>query len=102
MAESINDDVDFRPKQILVPVDFSGPSRKALKYAHAFAEGFGAIIHLVHIVEPVPVLVGIGAAPVPVPADDPKTLAEFERNLAKLTKELSSKVTGRTIVRPGW
>jgi nucleotide-binding universal stress UspA family protein len=103
MAESINDDdVDFQPKQILVPVDFSGPSGKALKYAHALAEGFGGIIHLVHIVEPVPVLVGIGAAPVPVPVDDPKTVAELERHLVKLAKELPSTFAGRTIVRPGW
>src|SRR5256885_208364 len=39
------------PKQILVPVDFSEASIKALKYAEAFAEQFGARICLAHVVE---------------------------------------------------
>src|SRR5438045_2721397 len=39
-------------RSILVPVDFSAPSVKALKYAAAFAERFGAKLTLIHIVEP--------------------------------------------------
>ena len=42
----------FRLRQILVPIDFSEESRKALRYAQPFAERFGAQIILVHIVEP--------------------------------------------------
>lgn len=42
----------FRLKEILVPIDFSEPSRKALDYAIPFAEKFGARITLVHVVEP--------------------------------------------------
>jgi universal stress protein A len=38
-------------KRILVPVDFSDCSHKALQYAAAFAKQFGAEIILVHIVE---------------------------------------------------
>jgi nucleotide-binding universal stress UspA family protein len=40
-------------KHILVPTDFSAPSRKALNYAARFAEQFGARLTLLHVVEPV-------------------------------------------------
>jgi universal stress protein A len=39
-------------KNILVPVDFSAESLKALRYAVPFGEQFGATICLVHVVEP--------------------------------------------------
>jgi universal stress protein A len=42
----------FRLQTILVPVDFSSFSSKALDYAVAFARQFGATIVLVHVVEP--------------------------------------------------
>lgn len=38
-------------KRILVPIDFSESSLKALRYAVPFAERFGATIYLVHIIE---------------------------------------------------
>lgn len=37
---------------ILVPVDFSGKSRQALRYAVPLAQKFGARIHLVHVLPP--------------------------------------------------
>jgi universal stress protein A len=40
-------------KKILVPIDFSDPSKKAFKYALRFAKEFGSEITLVHIIEPV-------------------------------------------------
>jgi len=42
----------FRLKKILVPVDFSDFSTKALDYALAFADQFNARIVLLHVVEP--------------------------------------------------
>jgi nucleotide-binding universal stress UspA family protein len=39
-------------QRILVPVDFSTPSLKAVRYAVAFAERSGATIQLVNVVEP--------------------------------------------------
>ena len=39
-------------KRILVPIDFSDSSLKALRYAVPFAEKFGATIYLVHVLEP--------------------------------------------------
>jgi nucleotide-binding universal stress UspA family protein len=38
-------------KQILVPTDFSETSDVALRYGKAFAEAFGATLHVVHIIE---------------------------------------------------
>ena len=42
----------FQIQSILVPVDFSGPSLKALKYAALFAKRFGAKLTLLNVVEP--------------------------------------------------
>ncbi len=39
-------------KRILVPVDFSPLSRKALQYAIKLAREFNAAVHLFHVVEP--------------------------------------------------
>jgi len=38
-------------KKILVPTDFSDPSQSAVKYARAFAEQFGAAVHVLHVIE---------------------------------------------------
>lgn len=42
----------FQLKSILVPIDFSEFSRRALEYALPLADKFGAKIILVHVVEP--------------------------------------------------
>jgi nucleotide-binding universal stress UspA family protein len=41
----------IRLGKILVPIDFSDPARKALKYATAFASHFHASLILLHVVE---------------------------------------------------
>lgn len=43
---------EFKLKKILVPVDFSACSRKALQYALPFARQFNAKLVLLHVVEP--------------------------------------------------
>lgn len=42
---------ELKLNRILVPVDFSEPSRKALHYAISFAQQFNAKIFLVHVLE---------------------------------------------------
>ncbi len=37
--------------RILVPTDFSEPSRSALRYGAAFADQFGAAVHFLHAIE---------------------------------------------------
>ena len=46
----------LRLKTILVPIDFSQPSNDALRYAIRLADQFGAVLRLVHVVEPAPVI----------------------------------------------
>src|SRR5678815_1574030 len=92
-------EADFQPRNILVPIDFSPLSQKAVRYAQAFVEEFGGVIHLVHIVEPLPVLMGIDGAAVSLV--DPREAAQLERELAKLAKALPAGSLGRIIVRPG-
>jgi len=43
----------FALKTILVPHDFSLPSRKAFKYAYRLAKDFGSPLILLHVLEPV-------------------------------------------------
>jgi nucleotide-binding universal stress UspA family protein len=38
-------------KRVLVPTDFSEASGSAVKYGKAFAEAFGATLHLLHVLE---------------------------------------------------
>lgn len=38
-------------KTILVPTDFSDPSQIAVRYGKAFADSFGAALHLVYVVD---------------------------------------------------
>jgi len=47
-------------RQILVPVDFSEPSRKALDYAATLARSFGASVDVLHVWE-VPTFVPAGS-----------------------------------------
>ena len=43
-----------RPKRILVPLDFSDPSKRAVRFANDWAELFGAHLYLLYVVEPTP------------------------------------------------
>jgi nucleotide-binding universal stress UspA family protein len=63
-------------KKILVPIDFSEPSLKALRYAVPFAEESGATISLVHIREPI-------AYPVDLPNVSPPPLFGMEEAEAR-------------------
>src|ERR1017187_8074185 len=42
----------LRLKKILVPIDFSPPSKNAFKYAVRFAEEFGGELTLLYVLEP--------------------------------------------------
>jgi len=51
-AVAVHTETAFRLNKILVPVDFSDFSSKALDYALAFADQFDARVILLHVVEP--------------------------------------------------
>lgn len=68
-------------RQILVPVDFSPPSQKALKYALRFARLFGAQLTLLHVSEKVAVA---------GPRDIPPRLDYSEEQIKGAGKNLSA------------
>lgn len=77
-------------KKILWPTDFSEPSLKALEAAEEMARHFFAELHLVHVVPPVPVVIGQNpGAPTPFsPEKYEQQLAEAgQHSLKKLSEE---------------
>src|SRR6266511_682993 len=68
-----------RVKSILVPIDFSEPSKKALAYAVPFAEQFGAKLTLLHVVEPL--ATPDFAKSFPLALENDKAMAKCKRHL---------------------
>jgi universal stress protein A len=89
-------------KKILVPIDFSGYSKNALRYALLLAERFGASLHLVYVVEPTiyPADLGFGQVVLPEVED-----GLYQRGVEELRllveEEIGGKVTASSIVRTG-
>jgi nucleotide-binding universal stress UspA family protein len=54
-------------KRILVPIDFSQPSRRALRFAREWAARFGAEVCLLHVIEPIATVSAFGVGPVAPP-----------------------------------
>lgn len=50
-------------RKIIVPVDFTTSTLKALEYAGALATSFGSTIHLLHVVEPTSLVAGVEGLP---------------------------------------
>jgi nucleotide-binding universal stress UspA family protein len=88
-------------KSILVPIDFSAQSEKALAYAVPFAEQFGAKLTLLHVVEPVATPDFAGSFPLIMEND--KVMAECRRHLERIVKdlEIEPKLVEKTLVRQG-
>jgi nucleotide-binding universal stress UspA family protein len=89
----------FKLKKILVPVDFSDCSRKALQYAVPFAKQFDATLVLLYVVEP--------CVPVPEMTKVDRDLIESlrreggEAELSKLKQTLDNDVKAETVLRVG-
>lgn len=93
--------VRFRIGRILVPMDFSDHSRKALRYARPFAEQFGAQITLLHVIEPVVLPTDFGYVPA-TPVDiDEQRMADARRQLSGIASELGATVPIDFMVRLG-
>ncbi|RNA65056.1 universal stress protein [Prosthecochloris sp. ZM_2] len=63
-------------RKILCPVDFSDASRKSIRYAREFAQGMGASLHLLNVVEPRPMAVDMSLSYVPLEEDLEKAARE--------------------------
>jgi nucleotide-binding universal stress UspA family protein len=108
-AQSIESDsvIDVVPqilhlKKILVPIDFSGRSKKAFQYASRFAEQFDSEIVLLHVMELPPPMAAIRLA-----HDSRKSsrikLSTAKKNLRALSRSIHSKrfPPVRSIIRTG-
>ena len=88
-------------RKILVPVDFSEFSEKAVEYGSEFAKAFGAELVLCHVLElPVyPVAIGLGSVP-PIMTDD--LMPDIEKRLeADAAQWVDPEVKVQRIVREG-
>jgi len=90
----------IRLKKVLVPIDFSMPSRQALEYARGFAHCFGGEIILLHAAQPAAAYFPEAAV---VAAPEGEELADAELNLRLLARESLAGDSSRvmTMVRCG-
>ncbi|MFM1767874.1 MAG: hypothetical protein RJA22_403 [Verrucomicrobiota bacterium] len=90
----------LRINSILVPVDFSEPSTKALDYAVSFAAQFGAKITLLYVVEPVATP---DFAAFPLAMENDRVAASARKKLQSLceARGVEAKVVDRLVVRQG-
>jgi universal stress protein A len=87
-------------KRILVTTDFSDESRKAFRYAVAFAEQFGASLDVLSIVESVPIMSGMEV--VPIAMDSSSWRASARKVLRDwIAKEVPPTVPAKALVREG-
>ena len=84
----------FSLKKILVPVDFSDCSKKALQYAIPFARQFGAELTLLSVVEPYP------AVPEMAPTDF-QTVGDTRRELERMRETVPEAIRAKTLLRTG-
>lgn len=89
------------PTRILVPVDFSSASGKAVAYADAFASTFGASVVLIHVVEPLVLPSEFGYVPAPSPEEEMRHLAAVKTRLQSLAADLESAKRSAVEVRIG-
>lgn len=89
----------FKLKRILVPVDFSDCSRKALAYAIPFARQFGATVTLVFVIQPYMPISDM--VPLDVEAIETRMRETGEKELAALKASIEPDVKAETAVRIG-
>jgi universal stress protein A len=91
----------FNLRQILVPIDFSACSRKALEYAVPLARQFGARLVLLHVM-PVNYFVGSEFGPVDLPIPEAEWRAASEKELQSFAdRTIGSQALYETQIRQG-
>ena len=92
----------FNLHRILVPIDFSEHSKKALQYAIPFAEQFKASLDLLYVVEPTvyPADFSFGQVGFPAIEDELKQRGGEELQ-ALIHREIGNRVEAKSSVRTG-
>lgn len=85
---------------ILVPLDFSKESEKALRYAVSFAEQFGARLILLNVVEPLP-FADLGALPLVMESDAVLSACRTKLDSVVLRHNIAESLIEKRLVRPG-
>ncbi len=71
-------------QKILCPIDFSAPSRNALRYANEFAKAMNAKITIMHVIQPQPIAADVNVPYVPLEIEIEKNAKE---DLERIVKE---------------
>lgn len=88
--------------QILVPIDFSERSLRALAYAIGFAEKFEAEVHVLYVHEPAPQVSDMAWQGVNGSSIDDARLAEAKESLQRIMEErIPGHVSAEAITRKG-
>lgn len=88
--------------RILVPIDFSDHSRKALRYAIPFAEQFDASIDLIYVVEPTVYPADFSFGQVGFPAIEDELRKRGGEELDELIQsEIGKRLNAKRVVRTG-
>lgn len=81
----------IKMQKILVPTDFSKHSEKAVMYASEMAQKFDADVHLLHVIDAIPMTDGLYVPP--VAREDIEEAANKELSAVTIAKVDESKVT---------
>ena len=90
----------FQLKKILIPIDFSTCSRKALQYALPFARQFGAELVLVHVVPPTYYSTDLSYTAPVFPEEEVRDFSA-KRLAALIQAEIGDQIPGSAMVRIG-
>lgn len=93
--------VRFHIRQIVVPVDFSEPCRKTLRYAKGFAQQFGAKLLLLHVVEPMVYPADFGYMPIDPETIESERVEDLKAELKRFAESLPAGVEVETAVLLG-
>jgi universal stress protein A len=89
-------------KKILVPIDFSDYSKKALRYAFRFAEQFSASLTLLYVVEPTVYPADFSFGQIGFPNVEDELRKKGEEELAvMITETIAGRVPAEAVVRTG-
>lgn len=86
---------------ILVPIDFSDNSKKALRYALPLAEQFKATISLLYVVEPAVFPSDFGFGQMSFPDVEKEMYDKAESELQQIVADLNTKISITPVIKSG-